>query len=388
MRGGGRTLKSKVRCGFLVSVSGFWFHPAPDRVSAAENQKPETLNQPTARFNIPSHRGVSRVSFGYFVMAQYENFQSNAAEVPLMRKWLLRALVISLLIHAALLIFFNAKTLENFGYGAAERLAPPIFKLRQVQIPKTQDEDTKLELPNKKPLPPVQIAETKPMVEDVIVTPMAPEMSAPIVQEKPKVDLSNGFDALEKNQGNSLAALEKQLSGVAGSLVDKSVRSPRQPVIQVPVGNKAGDGGAGVAGGIPGRATLDAALENTGKIGNKPIAMQGGALFEWGKADLLPEAIQNLQKLGELIRRNPKATFIISGHTDHTGSHDTNLILSQQRADAVRDWLVTNFGIDPTRITTIGKADDEAFPNLGPDKSIDEQAPNRRVEIVIKTNRK
>jgi outer membrane protein OmpA-like peptidoglycan-associated protein len=320
-------------------------------------------------------------------MAEYENFQSNAAEVPLMRKWLLRALVISLLIHAGLLVFFNVKQLENFGYRSTERLAPPIFKLRQVQIPKTPDEDAKLDLPNKKPVPPIVIPETKPMVQDVIVTPMAPEMSAPIVQEKPKVDLS-GFDALEKNQGSSLAALEKQLSGLAGSLVDKSVRSPRQPVIQLPAGNKAGDG-TGVAGGVPGRATLDDYLGKAGgPIGNKPIAMQGGALFEWGKADLLPEAIENLQKLGQLIKRNPKATFIISGHTDHTGTRETNLILSQQRADAVRDWLVANLGIDPMRITTIGKADDEAFPNLGPDKSIEEQAPNRRVEIVIKTHAK
>ena len=55
---------------------------------------------------------------------------------------------------------------------------------------------------------------------------------------------------------------------------------------------------------------------------------------------------------------------------------------------AAREKLVGNLGIDPMRITTIGKADDEAFPNLGPDKSIEEQAPNRRVEIVIKTHAK
>jgi flagellar motor protein MotB len=52
----------------------------------------------------------------------------------------------------------------------------------------------------------------------------------------------------------------------------------------------------------------------------------------------------------------------------------------------VRDWLVVNLNIDPMRIQTIGKADDEAFPELGQDKSIEEQAPNRRVEIVIKTH--
>jgi outer membrane protein OmpA-like peptidoglycan-associated protein len=320
-------------------------------------------------------------------MAQYSTYQSNAAEIPFMRKWLLWALFFSLLIHGGLLVFFNLKKLENFGYSSTERLAPPIFKLRQVQIPKTPDEDVKLDVPNKKPVPLVAIPQDKPMADELIIKPSAPEVTAPIVQEKPKVDLS-GFDALDKNPGNSLAALEKQLSGVAGSLVDKSVRSPRQPVIQLPVGNKRGDGGAGNSGGIPGRQSIDEALEKTGQIGNKAIAMRGGALFEWGKADLLPEAVQDLQKLGELIKRNPRAIFVISGHTDHTGSRETNLILSQQRADAVRDWLVANLGIDPMRITTIGKADDEAFPDLGPEKSIEEQAPNRRVEIVIKTRGK
>jgi len=103
---------------------------------------------------------------------------------------------------------------------------------------------------------------------------------------------------------------------------------------------------------------------------------------------LLPQAIQSLEKLGEIIKRNPKAIFVISGHTDHTGTHEGNLVLSQQRADSVRDWLVVNLNIDPMRIRTIGRADDDAFPNLGPDKSIEEQAPNRRVEIVIKTHGK
>jgi outer membrane protein OmpA-like peptidoglycan-associated protein len=171
-------------------------------------------------------------------------------------------------------------------------------------------------------------------------------------------------------------------------MIDKN-KSVNQPRIKLPNGPGKGEGGSASSGGIPGRASLDDALGKVGgPIANKAIAMKGGALFEWGKSDLLPDAILDLRKLGELIKRNPKATFVISGHTDHTGAHDTNLILSQQRADAVRDWLVSNLGIDPMRITTIGKADDEAFPELGPDKSIEEQAPNRRVEIVIRTHGK
>lgn len=319
-------------------------------------------------------------------MARYETYQSNAAEIPIMRKWLLRALFLSLLLHAGLLGFFNWKKLENFGYGSAEVLAPPAFKLRQVKIVTSSEPEVKPDAPVKKPLAPIKIEETKPIVEEMQLKPSAPEMSTTLVQEKPKVDL-HGFDGLDPNKGNSLAALEKQLEGVAGSLMDKSVRSPNQPTIKVPTNPKVGEGGTGSSGGIPGRASLEDALSRTGgPVGNRPIAMRGGALFEWGKADLRPEAIQDLQKLGELVKRNPKATFVISGHTDHTGAHETNVILSQQRADAVRDWLVANLGIDPMRIVTIGKADDEAFPELGPDKSIEEQAPNRRVEIVIKTH--
>jgi outer membrane protein OmpA-like peptidoglycan-associated protein len=321
-------------------------------------------------------------------MTEYQTYQSNAAEIPIMRKWLLRALFISLLLHAGLILFFNLKELENFGYMGDERLAPPVNVMtRAVIIPDMPDEDAKLTLPDNKPKAQIALPDDKPTVDEVHVMPSAPEATAPIVQEKPKVNLT-GFESHDLKEANSIAALEKQLSGVAGSLVDKSVRSPRQPVIKIPVGNKPGEGGAGDSGGIPGRQSLDEALGKAGgPVSGKPVAMRGGALFEHGKADLLPDAVLDLQKLGQLIRRNPKSTFIISGHTDHTGTYEGNLILSQQRADAVRYWLVSNLGIDPARITTIGKADTEAFPDLGPDKSIEEQAPNRRVEIVIKTNR-
>ena len=49
-------------------------------------------------------------------MTPYETYQSNAAELPLMRKWVLRGLILSLLIHVGLVAFFYFKKLENFGY--------------------------------------------------------------------------------------------------------------------------------------------------------------------------------------------------------------------------------------------------------------------------------
>lgn len=323
-------------------------------------------------------------------MAHYESYQSNAAEAPIMRRWLLVALVLSILLHIGLYFFLNYKRLENFGYTGEERLAPPVRVLKQVKIPDLPDTDTKLVLPDKVPnTARIAIPEDKPEVQEVKVTPSTPDITKPIVSEKPKA-APGGFDALEKAEASSLTALEKQLSSMAGSVMEKSTKAPRQPSIVVPTGSKTGEGGTGSTAGIPGRQSLDEALARTGPLptGSKPIGMKGGALFEYNSAELRTEAVEDLRKLGELIKRNPKSTFVISGHTDHTGTREYNLRLSQQRADSVRDWLVANFGIDPQRITTIGKADDEAFPDLGPDKSVDEQAPNRRVEIVIKTNRK
>ena len=88
MRGLPPTLKSKVHGGSWFLAAGFPWQAA----------KPN-CHPPSFTFRL----AASRVSFWQFVMAQYENFQSNAAEFLLMRKWLLRALVISLLIHAGLM---------------------------------------------------------------------------------------------------------------------------------------------------------------------------------------------------------------------------------------------------------------------------------------------
>jgi len=91
-----------------------------------------------------------------------------------------------------------------------------------------------------------------------------------------------------------------------------------------------------------------------------------------------------MQKLGELIQRNPRAVFRIEGHTDAIGSREYNLVLSQRRADAMKEWLVASLRLDPARIETVGFGPDKL--KVPADRSIEEQQPNRRVEIVIKTN--
>ena len=164
-------------------------------------------------------------------------------------------------------------------------------------------------------------------------------------------------------------------------------RSPNRPVLKLPASSKPGAGGAGDAEGIPGMQNIDAALARTGPlpVGDK-IGMPGGALFDYNAAILRPDSIDELRKLGELVQRNPKATFSIEGHTDAVGTPEYNKALSERRAEAVKLWLVETFAIAPERIQTVGLGSSKLL--VPAEKSIEEQQPNRRVEIVIKTNRK
>src|SRR5688500_18699221 len=115
-------------------------------------------------------------------MAHYQTYQSNAAEVPQMRKWLFRVLILSLLINAGLIVFFHVKQLENFGYTGEERLAQPTRVMpRQVISPEIQ-EDTTLQLPvSKAPVVNIPLEADKPEVEIVTMAPQTPELSKPIV---------------------------------------------------------------------------------------------------------------------------------------------------------------------------------------------------------------
>jgi outer membrane protein OmpA-like peptidoglycan-associated protein len=74
---------------------------------------------------------------------------------------------------------------------------------------------------------------------------------------------------------------------------------------------------------------------------------------------------------------NPDIEVEISGHTDSRGSNQKNQVLSEQRANAVKDWLVSK-GINPNRITTIGYGEDKP---IAPNDSEENMRKNRRIEF-------
>ena len=146
----------------------------------------------------------------------------------------------------------------------------------------------------------------------------------------------------------------------------------------------------------PGFSDLDSLLSQKGPLGSgTKLRMPDDQLFGYDSADLQPSAISQLQKLGTLIKRNPKATFAVEGYTDSLGSPDYNLDLSQRRADSVKQYLVEAMGIDPAQINTRGYGAIEflvaprpVIPVQQPEEQmeIERQRPNRRVVIVVHTD--
>jgi OmpA-OmpF porin, OOP family len=101
--------------------------------------------------------------------------------------------------------------------------------------------------------------------------------------------------------------------------------------------------------------------------------------FDVNQAVLRPESFPELNRVARMLLDNPTMRIAIHGHTDQTGSEQHNLVLSEDRAAAVRDYLVRN-GVPPARITSQGFG--MSIPVSENETEAGKQL-NRRVEFVI-----
>jgi outer membrane protein OmpA-like peptidoglycan-associated protein len=118
----------------------------------------------------------------------------------------------------------------------------------------------------------------------------------------------------------------------------------------------------------------------TGQEGDKSsLTVNLYVNFAYNSAELTPDARITLDRLGYALRddRLSGFAFVIEGHTDARGGVDFNQALSERRAEAVRQYLTAQFGIDPGRLTARG---------FGKSRLLDEARPldgvNRRVQVV------
>jgi len=103
--------------------------------------------------------------------------------------------------------------------------------------------------------------------------------------------------------------------------------------------------------------------------------------FETGKAALLPASETLLDEVAKVLTDHPEIQKLrIDGHTDNQGGAAYNLKLSNNRAKAVRDYLVKKGGIDAKRLDSKGFGQTKP---LGDNKTPDGREQNRRVEMSI-----
>jgi outer membrane protein OmpA-like peptidoglycan-associated protein len=105
----------------------------------------------------------------------------------------------------------------------------------------------------------------------------------------------------------------------------------------------------------------------------------GDLLFATGKYDLTEKARESLARIAGIIESHPGLHLVVEGYTDNTGSPEFNEKLSNQRADAVHDFLIQQ-GVNPQDITAVGYG--ENFP-VASNSTAQGRALNRRVELVV-----
>ncbi|WP_425097997.1 OmpA family protein [Tropicibacter sp. S64] len=169
--------------------------------------------------------------------------------------------------------------------------------------------------------------------------------------------LAGGSDVGERNRATVAGALVGAAAGAAiGNQLDK-----QEAELRSQLGNN-----------------VD--IRNTGD--RLIVTMPQDILFATDSASLRPTLVSDLRDVGQSLLAYPNTTVQVIGHTDSDGDASYNQNLSQRRAQAVANVLVSE-GVSSGRIAVIGRGEDQPVAsNLTPEG----KAQNRRVEIVILPN--
>ncbi len=124
--------------------------------------------------------------------------------------------------------------------------------------------------------------------------------------------------------------------------------------------------------------TVDAAAMAKEVAATGHVALYG-IYFDTNKTDIKPESAPALDEIAKFLKQDPKVTVYVVGHTDNVGGYESNMGLSQRRAEAVVKELTTKYGIAATRLKAAGSG---PLAPVAPNGTEDGRAKNRRVELV------
>lgn len=210
----------------------------------------------------------------------------------------------------------------------------------------------------------------------------------PAVIKYAPIELKAANEAIEK-AANSLKEREKpeqidNLSYIAKQKVNIAQETARLKVAEEQVKSAATDRDKALLQARTAEADRLRAELNAKQTDRGMTITLGDVLFDTGKSQLKSGSERSLQKLTQFLRENPKRSVSVEGFTDSVGGDDYNQQLSERRANAVRESLVSQ-GVEPERITATGYG--KAFPVAGNEAAAGRQL-NRRVEIVVSDDNK
>ena len=212
----------------------------------------------------------------------------------------------------------------------------------------------------------VQLADVKARTELDRQTIAAAVKAGVVVRDKQvkstQAALSSTREQLNEERRNSndkTAEIEKTAEQLA---VEKAARSAAELKLD---------------GAMKDLAAVAAVKEDTRGL---VITLSGGVLFASNKFTLLNTAMTKLDQVAEALKaQGSEKRMVVEGHTDSQGSDLINQPLSLNRANAVRDYLVSR-GVDADKIRAVGLG---ATRPLLDNRNAENRANNRRVEIII-----
>jgi OmpA-OmpF porin, OOP family len=107
-----------------------------------------------------------------------------------------------------------------------------------------------------------------------------------------------------------------------------------------------------------------------------PVSLKLAVQFDTNSALVKPDFMADVIKLAELMKQHPQSKVVIEGHTDNQGGNQANQILSQKRAESVRNILVEKYAIAADRVSAVGYGEEKPIAS---NTTSEGRAQNRRV---------
>jgi outer membrane protein OmpA-like peptidoglycan-associated protein len=318
---------------------------------------------------------------------------------PLQKRWILGALGLALVVHVLVAWALGWYKIPAMEIPAFHPSTTGPFTVKRIEVNpdalKPQQEDPIKNLPAANPpANPADFDLDPNQVEKALQTPQ-PTLATPTVPEPTKViaatDLSQGMPMVESDSAKISAEIAKvdpaASSGpvTSAQLAQDLISSTTGPQLAgIPSGAPAQ--GNGLAGQLPGFAALAPSFKDTtANLSNLPepvlLRLPADVLFDFDSAQLKPAADALLGQAVAMITKYPEADIHIDGFSDSFGQADYNQTLSQQRAEAVQAWLQQRIAQAAYKFKSQGHGSTGFIASA--QGSIEQQQPNRRVEILI-----